>query len=931
MPNLLTVPAGESIAHLSAVHILARHTPETLAQAVVFVPNRRSVAVMRDAFAHELDGKATLLPRFIPLADIGDALLGLIGSAAFEILEAIPVAMPLAQQRYILTQQVAIFERKHRPHVSLDYAMTMADALMELQENIARAGVSITRAQLLDLMPKNYAEHWRDAIEFLAILTDVWPSIEQEMGVITATAHELRVMEALATYWAKQPPAYAVYAVGSTASQSVTAQLLKTIAHMPQGAVILPGIDPTMDAGEWEAIAAGHPLFHLKQFLDGFAIPPANVTPLVNAPRSIWLEASVPPAFVPKWPVRILPDHRSLRLIPCAQPEEEVRVISLLLREALENPAQHVALITPDERLMAQVASHMKRYDITVDRLNAGTLASTQIGSLWAVLLAALMEPERQLPLRSLLHHPLMAIDPALRQGLEKGWHGLNRSHAGHLPRHDANLNAHPNYAALAAFVKQIYKLSSQTMSASGWVNACRSLLEAWVEESGQAHDAVEAELAAIAYADGFGAMPIQDFAALLTDRLATPWRDAGLNTHPRIHLLTPVEARLQRFDCVIFANMVDDLWPGMHQPNPWMNLAASESLGLPDVAERVSLMAHDVLMLGSYGEVFLTYPRRAGGSPTTRSRFIERLLTLLASHRIAEADITAAHYASWAQMLYASDVYAPEAPATPRPTGAQRPRRLPVTDIEKLVKDPFHIYAKHVLGLRKLDEIDASPEASDFGSLTHKAAEELSRHWDAEKRPATQSELAQMAQHALRELSERPSIDIFWRARLKNGLHYVNHLEAEHRDALTHVACEEKIEQSFPLTGNEAITLYGRIDRVETRNTGITIIDHKTGQPPSQKEILDGRAPQLLAYSMLLGDRVEAVQYWALPRLGTQGDITQAEITPEILAQFEAKLRSALLTMLDEATPFLARPNGGDDRFGGDYDGISRWDEWAG
>ncbi len=931
MPNFFTVPAGESVARLAAAHMLVTHAPEALANAVVFVPNRRSVKVLREAFAHRLDGKAALLPRMVPLADIGNELLNLMGEAAFEVLDQIPPAMPLAQQRYILTQQVAIFERKHREHVTLDYAMTMADALMELQENAARAGVVLTQEKLLALMPQNFAQHWRDALKFLAILTDTWPAIEEEMGLITATTRELRLMEALAAHWAKCPPAFPVYVVGSTASQNATAELLATIARMEQGAVILPGIDPNMEQVEWDEIKAGHPLFHLKQLLDEFALAPAQIASLASSLRSLWLEALVPPALIPQWPDRTLPNHQSLKIIPCAQPEEEVRVISLLMREALENPQQHIALITPDEMLMAQVASHMKRYAITVDRLSADTLATTQTGSLWAALLAALDDPERQLPLRSLLHHPLLGVDVALLQGLEKGWHGLNRTFAWQLPRHDASLKSHPQYEALAALVKQIGQLSKQTFSATGWVEQCRALLAAWVKDSGRAHEAVETELAAVAYADGFGAMPIQDFVALLTDRLSAPWRDAGLNTHPRIHLLTPVEARLQRFDRVIFANMVDDLWPGAERSNPWLNLAASNELGLPDVAERISLMAHDLLMLGSHGEVFLTYPNRAGGSPTTRSRFIERLVTLLASHKIAEADITATHYVTWANALYASATYAPELPAQPMPEASQRPRRMQVTDIEKLFSDPFHIYAKYVLGLRKLDEIDASPEASDFGSLTHKAVEGLSKHWDAHNSPATENELADMAQRALRELSERPSIDIFWRARLVNGLRYVNMLEGQRRGALQQVQCEQQIEQSLPLAGNESVILYGRVDRIETRTSGITIIDHKTGKPPTENEILDGRAPQLLAYSMLLGSSVEAVEYWALPRLGSVGEVTHAAVTEENLATIEEKLRTALMTMLNETTPFLARPNGGDDRFGGYYDGISRWDEWAG
>jgi ATP-dependent helicase/nuclease subunit B len=284
----------------------------------------------------------------------------------------------------------------------------------------------------------------------------------------------------------------------------------------------------------------------------------------------------------------------------------------------------------------------MKRYHITVDRLSAGALASTATGSLWRSLITAIANPERQLSLRSLLHHPLLGIEAALLQGLEKGWHGISRRYAGQLPPHEKALATHPQYTPLAVLIKDIQQLSGQQHSASGWVEACRELIAPWIAQSAQGHEAVEKALEALPYADSFGVMPIEDFSALLLDALSAPWRDAGLNTHPRIHFLTPVEARLQQFDRVILASMTDDIWPGKTPANPWLNLAAQQSLGFPDAAEQVSLMAHDMLMLASGSEVFLTYAQRVGGSPAAPSRFVERFLTLLESHGVQPATIDA-------------------------------------------------------------------------------------------------------------------------------------------------------------------------------------------------------------------------------------------------------------------------------------------------
>ncbi|MBX9726699.1 MAG: hypothetical protein K2X09_05480, partial [Rickettsiales bacterium] len=264
MPNLFTVPAHAPIARFSARHILGTLESASLANAVLLLPNRRAAVVMRQAFAHELEGKASLLPRMVPLADIENELVSLMGDAAFVALAAIPQAMSESEQRYILTQQVAAYERKRMGAVTIHYALTLADALMQLQEQCIRAGVEITQEKLRQLFYADYAEHWREALLFLGILTDTWPEIEKAYGLTTAANRETRMMEALARHWQATPPDYPVIAIGSTASQPATATLLKTVADMPLGQVILPGLDVAMPVAEWQHIQAGHPLFHVK-------------------------------------------------------------------------------------------------------------------------------------------------------------------------------------------------------------------------------------------------------------------------------------------------------------------------------------------------------------------------------------------------------------------------------------------------------------------------------------------------------------------------------------------------------------------------------------------------------------------------------------------------------------------------------------------
>ncbi len=56
------------------------------------------------------------------------------------------------------------------------------------------------------------------------------------------------------------------------------------------------------------------------------------------------------------------------------------------------------------------------------------------------------------------------------------------------------------------------------------------------------------------------------------------------------------------------------------------------------------------------------------------------------------------------------------------------RPARLSVTEIEHWLRDPYTIYAKHVLRLQPLDPIDTPPGVADRGSAIHEAIGEFTK-----------------------------------------------------------------------------------------------------------------------------------------------------------------------------------------------------------
>jgi len=109
--------------------------------------------------------------------------------------------------------------------------------------------------------------HWQKTIEFLKILTEHWPAILKERGVIDFAARRNLLLEAQVRVWQKFPPQGPVIAAGSTGTVPAAAELLALVATLPQGMLVLPGLDAGMDAESWDKIGEDHPQFNMKKLL----------------------------------------------------------------------------------------------------------------------------------------------------------------------------------------------------------------------------------------------------------------------------------------------------------------------------------------------------------------------------------------------------------------------------------------------------------------------------------------------------------------------------------------------------------------------------------------------------------------------------------------------------------------------------------------
>jgi len=137
-------------------------------------------------------------------------------------------------------------------------AAHLAAELARLMDMVETENVALDG--LAQLVPEEFSVHWQDTIEFLKIVTEAWPAHLAETGLLSPAARRNQAILAEAERLAATPPQGPVIVAGVTGSIPATVELMRAVAGLPQGAIVLPGLDPHLDDESWETIVPGHPV-----------------------------------------------------------------------------------------------------------------------------------------------------------------------------------------------------------------------------------------------------------------------------------------------------------------------------------------------------------------------------------------------------------------------------------------------------------------------------------------------------------------------------------------------------------------------------------------------------------------------------------------------------------------------------------------------
>jgi ATP-dependent helicase/nuclease subunit B len=1001
----------------------AAHDPLALADATLYLPTRRACRLARDVFLDVTKMDAAILPRIVAIGDIdedeivfAEAATGALARDALEL----PPALGALERRVLLTklvlkwgQRLAPERHGEAPLVATNpaSALSLADDLARLMDDMATRGVAWER--LDGLVPEMLDRYWQLTLEFLQIARETWPKVLAERGAIEPAARRDALIKAEAARLSSHADG-PVIAAGSTGSMPATAELITAIAKLDRGAVVLPGLDLTLDAESWDLIggrrdgaervsaAVEHPQFAMQELLRRIGIAREHVVTLgtsaAHGRERYVSEALRPAAATDRWQRlassavarRIERVLKTLSVVEAANAEEEALAIAISLREAVETPHKTAALVTPDRALARRVLAALERWKVAVDDSGGDALADTSAGLFARLAARAPLDGLSPVALLALLKHPLArlgaaegahahaiaALERAVLRGPRPrpGTAGLTHALAafraelaklrrgGTSDMHPSDPRAGLTAADLDAAAALVTRLSAALVPLEGLASMPfaevaalhRDVIAAlsaddtgapaaFLGSDGAALDAAFQDIA-LGAGDADFTVEAKDYADLfrtaITDRAV---RRPGL-PGARIHIYGLLEARLQSVDRVVLGGLVEGTWPPEMRPDPWLSRPMRHALGLDLPERRVSLSAHDFAQALGAAEVILAYPTKLAGTPTVISRFVQRLAAVAGEEHWDRARANGAKYLAWARSLdRPAEVKRIEKPE-PKPPLAARPTALSVTDIENWLRDPYTIYAKHILKLRELDAVDLPPGAADRGILIHAALSEFTKTFVAALPADPAAALIEIGAKHFAALEDYPEARAFWWPRFRRIARWFAGWETVRRDSVTALAAEVygKIDISL---GERVFTLRARADRIERlAGGGYAILDYKTGQVPSEKQVRIGVSPQLTLEAAILrgggfGDIPARSSVTELVYVSLKGGDPAGEHVPVDFKDGNADLHAeralAKLKMVagrfeDEQQPYLPLVLSMWKHRYGTYDHLARVKEWS-
>jgi ATP-dependent helicase/nuclease subunit B len=529
----------------------------------------------------------------------------------------------------------------------------------------------------------------------------------------------------------------------------------------------------------------------------------------------------------------------SLGFFAATSLEQEARAAAMQVRLWLQAGKQNIAIVAQDRVAARRARALLERAEVLVADETGWTFATLSVSTVLDRWLTALQSDFYHHDLLDLLKSPYIFAD--MTAGERKGAvYQLEQ-----LLRKQGVVAGLENFVAIAAQEFALHQPLARLRQAAAvlaqhkkhtlaeWLAALQQSLAVLGIDAGlQQDDAGQQLLRALQnwqqeLQGDAGRYPFAEWRRWLAQQLDTEtFRDSSIDSPVRFTHLAAT--RWRSFDAVLLLGCDAGKLPSAGAGGRWFNDAVRSTLNLPTRAFH-AVRQHDDLraLLAMNEQVLVTWQKEQNGEARLLSPFLQMLRD---AHQQEHGDELCDH--ELPAYLAAEEVRKVELAASTQPAPGVSPDSVPtsisISGYNALVACPYQYYARHILKLNELDEVQEAIEKRDYGERVHGILQRFHEQYPL----VMQSDLSEM-EAALQRISEDVFADLLaqdfaaraWLARWQQSMSaYLAWQTAREAEGWRYAESEQAFD--WPLEG---IRLRGRIDRLDVRGEEKLVLDYKT------------------------------------------------------------------------------------------------------
>ena len=559
-----------------------------------------------------------------------------------------------------------------------------------------------------------------------------------------------------------------------------------------------------------------------------------------NALEQRFLEEYAQRAKVEVFDLREIQSPSSVpHFFPATSLEQEARAAAMQVRRWLNEGKRDIAIVAQDRVVARRMRALLERAEVLVADETGWTFATLSVSTVLDRWLTALQSNFYHVDLLDLLKSPFIFADMTaserksavyqLEQLLRKNGvvSGLDKFLA--LTTHEVEL-LEP-LARLRQATALLEQGKKRTLAA--WLSALdESLIMLGIDSGLSQDDAGQHLLHALEtwrkeLAQDTGRYAFHEWRRWLAQQLDTQtYQDSGIDSTVRFTHLAAT--RWRAFDAVLLLGCDADHLPSLADGGRWFNDAVRSALNLPTRSTHAARQHDDLLALLKMNNcVLVTWQKERNGEACMLSPFLQMLRDEYEMTQGVDLTETVLHdYLATEETHHA--ILAPAAQPAPVVENEHVPASASISAYNSLVACPYQFYARHILRLNELDEVQETIEKRDYGERVHAILQRFHQRYprvSEHPHALMEAELRQISRDVFADLLQQDFAALAWLARWYKSLPAYLEWQVENE---THGWQYTEAESAFEME-LAGVRLRGRIDRLDVRNNEKRVLDYKT------------------------------------------------------------------------------------------------------